>query len=345
MWKYCYSKSPNELYHYGVKGMRWGHRKVYEPVGRKPASNFDSEKLKENVIRRVREPVGRKLARNFDSEKLKEETIRRAYAVGADLNPREMKYSVRRKFNSVNDTTQLVSDSAVSMMRSSGTLTSNPKALRAIESTGINTHKKAVYNNLNDNDLSRLKTYTDSARYSRSVNGYLATGEPKGYKNEADNLKRVLGKNQLNNVTVYRSCNLKFSTDGIGKKLNTLGEKEMQAEFDSMSRNFKGKSRKENRVWSTSTSPLFAIDTWRKVNPTAAKTYNTYMIINCKNCNGLLADGRTSSGQKLVHTRSNQEAILAPDKLVYRDMKFDKERGMFAITVDAISEPKENVNG
>ena len=158
MWKYGYSKSPNELYHYGVKGMRWGHRKVYEPVGRKPASNFDSEKLKANVIRRVRDPVGRKLARNFDSEKLKEETIRRAYAVGAGLNPREMKYSVRRKFNSVNDTTQLVSDGAVSMMRSSGTLTSNPNALRAIESTGINTHKKAVYNNLNDNDLSRLKT-------------------------------------------------------------------------------------------------------------------------------------------------------------------------------------------
>ena len=73
--------------------------------------------------------------------------------------------------------------------------------------------------------------------------------------------------------------------------------------------------------------------------------YFKSMIINCKNCNGLLADGRTSSGQKLVHTRSNQEAILAPDKLVYRDMKFDKERGMFAITVDAISEPKENVNG
>ena len=25
----------NELYHYGVKGMKWGVRKEYEPVGRK----------------------------------------------------------------------------------------------------------------------------------------------------------------------------------------------------------------------------------------------------------------------------------------------------------------------
>jgi hypothetical protein len=44
---------------------------------------------------------------------------------------------------------------------------------------------------------------------------------------------------------------------------------------------FSGKSAKENRVFSTSTSPLFAIDTWRSVNPTAASTYNTYMVINC----------------------------------------------------------------
>ena len=59
------------------------------------------------------------------------------------------------------------------------------------------------------------------------------------------------------------------------------------------------------------------------------------MIINCKGTPGLLADGRTSDGKALVNTRSNQEAILAPNKLTYRKMEFDKERGMFALTVDA----------
>ena len=59
------------------------------------------------------------------------------------------------------------------------------------------------------------------------------------------------------------------------------------------------------------------------------------MVINCKKCPGVLADGKTSDGKALVNMRSNQEAILAPNKLTYRKMEFDKERGMFAITVDA----------
>ena len=59
------------------------------------------------------------------------------------------------------------------------------------------------------------------------------------------------------------------------------------------------------------------------------------MIINTKKCPGVLADGRTSKGDVLVNTRSNQEAILAPNKLVYRKLEYDKKRKMFAITVDA----------
>lgn len=27
MWTYNYARSPDELYHYGVKGMRWGSTK------------------------------------------------------------------------------------------------------------------------------------------------------------------------------------------------------------------------------------------------------------------------------------------------------------------------------
>ena len=148
-------------------------------------------------------------------------------------------------------------------------------------------------------------------------------------------MKKTIQKNSIDGQTVYRSCNLKFSTNGLAKKLDTMNEKELEQMFSAASKNFSGKSLKENRVFSTSTSPLFAIDTWRKVNPTAAKTYNTYMIINTKNCPGLLADGQTSTGQALVNTRSNQEAILAPNKLTYKKMEFDKERGMFAVTMEA----------
>jgi hypothetical protein len=237
--------------------------------------------------------------------------------------------------NRANDDVKLLADYTLAAVHREGTLPTNQKALKAVESVGIEAHKRAVYNNLGKSDLENLKTYTDSARYSRGVNGYLAIGDPKAYAEEAAKLKQTLSKNSVDNLTVYRSCNLKFSVNGVAKKLNSSDEDEMKSLFSGLSNNFSGKANRENRIFSTSTSPLFAIDTWRAVNPTAAKTYNTYMVINCKKCPGLLADGKTSEGKSLVNTKSNQEAILAPNKLTYRKLEFDQERQMFAITVDA----------
>ena len=302
----------DELYHHGVKGMKWGVRNEYKPTGHQSSK------------------------RQNGNSKMTSKLERRIYDIGVRFAPREIKYKLTRVLNSVDEKTKVLCDAAQTLAQKSGKLVTNKDSLRAIEKVGIEKHKKSVYKNLNDIDIERLKTYTNSARYSRGINNYLAVGEPRAYEKEAAQLKDTLSKNKIKDQTFYRSCNLKFSVNGVAKKLDNMSEDELSKTIDQMSKNFKGKSVKENRVFSTSTSPLFAIDTWREVNPTAASTYNTYMIINAKNCNGVMADGRTSDGKALVNTRSNQEGILAPDKLVYRNLAYDKERKMFAITVDAM---------
>ena len=302
----------DELYHHGVEGMKWGVRNEYKPTGRR------SNKIQNDISK-----VTSKLERSI-------------YDIGVRFAPREIKYKFNRILNSVDEKTKILCNAAQTLAKQNGILVTNKDSLRAIEKVGIEKHKKSIYNNLNDIDIERLKTYTNSARYSRGINGYLAIGEPRAYEKEAAQLKETLSKNKIKDQTFYRSCNLKFSVNGVAKKLDHMTEEELSETISKMSKNFKGKSIKENRVFSTSTSPLFAIDTWREVNPTAASTYNTYMIINAKNCNGVMADGRTSDGKTLVNTRSNQEGILAPDKLVYRNLTYDKKRKMFAITVDAM---------
>ena len=57
MWKYNHT---DELRHFGVKGMRWGHRKAPDLSG------------------------------------IKNRAEKTAYAIGAKLNPREAKYKVRK---------------------------------------------------------------------------------------------------------------------------------------------------------------------------------------------------------------------------------------------------------
>lgn len=308
MWQYNHT---NELTHHGVLGMKWGVRRYQNKDG--TLTSKGKNRL----------------------DKTKQDVVEKAYAVGAKVNPRENIYTLKRAVNRTNSMEKQLSSLEIEKTKQTGLVTTNEKSIKTIDKEGIEKHKSVKYDNLNDEDIKVFKKYTDAAIYSRSINGYLAIGEPKEYAERAAELKKSLSKNKINDQVVYRSCNMKFSTEGMAKKLDTYGEKELSKMFDSMSSNFKNKSVGENRIYSTSTSPSFAIDTWRKVNPTAAKTYNTYLIIDCKNTPGIYADGRTSSGKKLVNTRSNQECILAPNKMVYKKATYDKKRKMYALYMEA----------
>ena len=108
MWTYNHT---NELRHFGVKGMRWGHRKAPDLSG------------------------------------IKTRAEKAAYSVGANLNPREAKYKVRKIVNRVNDNVESLANLTAMSVKVNGTLPTNQKALKADESVGINAHKKAVYKN------------------------------------------------------------------------------------------------------------------------------------------------------------------------------------------------------
>ena len=69
----------DELYHHGVKGMKWGVRNEYKPTGRR------SHKIQNDISK-----VTSKLERSI-------------YDIGVRFAPREIKYKLTRVLNSVDE--------------------------------------------------------------------------------------------------------------------------------------------------------------------------------------------------------------------------------------------------
>src|SRR5699024_12064140 len=93
-------------------------------------------------------------------------TRQKAYAVGAKVNPRELKYGVKRSLNKVGSTDKELARMGIEEARTKGQLTTSKDTLKAIEKAGIEVHKKQQYSNLDKNDITKLKKYTDAAYYS-----------------------------------------------------------------------------------------------------------------------------------------------------------------------------------
>ena len=156
----------SELKHYGTKGMKWGVRKDRNTSSKSSAS---------------KDPL------SSPAVKMKA----KLFSIGVRVAPRELEYGLKRALMNPSADEKLLSSAALDSANSRGVLPNVKRLSDSIEKVGIEKHKAAKYD-LDEADLDRLKKYTDAAWYSRSINGYLATGKPPGYGARAQDLKDTL---------------------------------------------------------------------------------------------------------------------------------------------------------
>ena len=98
----------DELYHHGVKGMKWGVRKEYKPTGNRP---YKSQNDKTKVTSKLERSI---------------------YDIGVRFAPREIKYKLTRILNSVDEKTKILCDASKTLSKKCGVLVTNKDSLKAI---------------------------------------------------------------------------------------------------------------------------------------------------------------------------------------------------------------------
>ena len=94
MWKYTYS---NELYHYGVLGMRWGIRKSKPASGGKRKLSRKQKKKRAEALEKARQVKAEKKQYEMDKQKaIKSGSAKDVLRFKGDLTPQEMSYTFQR---------------------------------------------------------------------------------------------------------------------------------------------------------------------------------------------------------------------------------------------------------
>ena len=93
MWEYNYTPEPNELYHWGIKGMKWGVRRYQNPDGTLTPAGKRRKKIIDNEI-------------DFQNNKIKQyESAAKAYRDSAKQVRKEGPAELRKEYPDMSDET------------------------------------------------------------------------------------------------------------------------------------------------------------------------------------------------------------------------------------------------
>ena len=148
----------SEIKHFGIKGMKWGVRNPLRTDGRIVGSKYATkDSTKKSKVKTETKGSNRVLKEN--ERKVVKKAREAAYSLAAKVNPREINYSIKRAMTKDNASDKAVMDLVNNATKEKGILPTDEKVLAAVTRQGIQMHKDAKYDNLDDKDLNNLTLY------------------------------------------------------------------------------------------------------------------------------------------------------------------------------------------